>query len=134
MASTSGWCGPCHGQAMTLVVGVFGKSNQALDALEALRGAPLQTDTIRLVSKPDDAAELASAGGGGASVAAGPPGAVVDGLLETDLSPAELEAARHRVEDGGAVLLADELDQDTANTLAQHLRDHQAENVIVRGA
>ncbi len=117
---------------MTIVVGFFENADQALDTLEALRGAPLQTDTIRLISKPDAAAELASAGGGGASVAAGPPEAVIDGLLEADLRPKELEAARRRVEGGGAVLLADELDQDTANTLAQHLRDHQAENVIVR--
>jgi hypothetical protein len=119
---------------MTTVVGVFGSSDKALGALEALRGTPLHADSIRLVGRPDDATELAGAGGSGVSVAAGPAEAVIGGLLESDLNPAELQEARQRIEGGGAIVLADELDQDTASTLAQHLRDHQAENVIIKGA
>ena len=56
---------------MTTVVAVFGKSEQAVDALEALRGTPLHNDRIRLVGRAEEAAELASAEGGAGAVAAG---------------------------------------------------------------
>jgi hypothetical protein len=117
---------------MSTVVGVFGNSDQALDALEALRGSQLHTDTIRLVGRAEEAAELASAEGAGAAVAAGPPASIVDSLLGSDLGPAELREARQRIEGGGALVLADELDQSTADTLAQHLREHHADHVIMR--
>ena len=117
---------------MTTVVGLFRSSDQALDALEALRGATLQTETLRVVGQAESATDLAREGAG-ASVAAGPPQDVIDGLLESDLTPAELLEARQRVEGGGLLVMADELDDDTANTLAQHLRDLRAENVIVKG-
>ena len=120
--------------SMTTVVAVFGDSTQALDALEALRGARLNTDTIRLVGRPDDAAQLAIATGSGASVATGPTQPVIEGWLESELSPKDLQAVRQRVEGGGAVVFADELDQDAANALAQHMRDARAENVMVVGA
>jgi hypothetical protein len=119
---------------MTTVVAVFGDSNQALNAIEALRGATLNVDTLRLVGRPDDAAELSSATGAGASVATGPTAAVVDGWLDSELSPSDLREVHKRVEGGGVVVLADELDADAANALAQHLRDYKPDNVIVTGA
>ncbi|MBV9170202.1 MAG: hypothetical protein JOZ81_08995 [Chloroflexi bacterium] len=94
----------------------------------------MNTDDIRLVGGPDQIEELTTSAGAGASVAAGPPGAVVDGLVESDLTARELESVRQRVADGAAVVLAADVDDETANVLAQHLRDHQAENVIIHGS
>src|SRR5579872_6225255 len=107
---------------MPTLVGVFGSSEQALEAVEALRGSQLHTDSLRLVGRTEETAELASAESAGAAIAAGPPKSVVDSLLGADLSPDELEQARRRVEEGGVVVVADELDEGTAKSLAEHLR------------
>lgn len=119
--------------SMTTIVGLFGSSERALEALEALRGARLNTDRVRIVGGPEHITELANSAGAGTRLAAGPADAVIEGLIEPDLSASELESVRKRVQDGGALVLGEDLDQDAANALAQHLREHQAENVIVEG-
>jgi hypothetical protein len=128
------WRGVCHVHGMATVVGLFGSADRALAAIEALRGARLNSDNNRLVGGAEHVAELAQRAGASANLAAGPPGSVVDGLLESDLPLSALVSVRRRIEEGGALVLGDELDEESATTLVQHLREHGAENVIVEGA
>jgi hypothetical protein len=118
---------------MTTVVGVFASADRALEVLESMRGARLNTDHIKVVSGPEHIAEVASSAGAGADLAAGPIDAVVGGLVESELASSEMQAVRQRVEHGAALLLAEDLNEDAAKAVADYLRGHQAEDVIIEG-
>ena len=118
---------------MTTVLGVFANADQAIEALETMRGAHVNTDHIRVVSGPEHIAEVATSAGAGADLAAGPTDAIIGGLIESQLAPSQLQSVRQRIDAGAALVLAEDLDQDSANAVADHLRGHQAEDVIVEG-
>jgi hypothetical protein len=98
-----------------------------------MRGARLNTDHIKVVSGPEHIAEVAASAGAGADLAAGPTDALVGGLVESGLVSSEMEAVRQRVEHGAALLLAEDLNEEAANAVADYLRGRQAEEVIIDG-
>jgi hypothetical protein len=114
---------------MVTVLGVFSDQARALELIESLRSQRIDTTKIRLISGPDDIQDFAARAGPGANVAAGPAGAVVGGLVESDLSEQQLKTIQERVEAGALVVLAEDLDDDDAARLEEQLRQ-RAENVV----
>jgi hypothetical protein len=115
---------------MTTVLGIFRDQARALEVIESLRSARFDVDSVRLIGGPSDVASFAVQAGPSARVAAGPPDALLEGLVGSDLPDKQLTAIEQRVQAGAAVLLAERLDSDAARQFAAQLRDHQAEDVI----
>jgi hypothetical protein len=118
---------------MALVLGIFNDEAHALQVIESLRGASFDTESLRLVGGSADVADFATEAGPSANIAAGPPSAILAGLVEAELSAEELNRVEQRVQTGGVVLLARDLDADAARQFAGRLREHNAE-VISREA
>jgi hypothetical protein len=119
---------------MALVLGIFKDEAQALQVIESLRGATFDTESLRLIGGTDNVSEFAAQAGASANIAAGPPSAVVGGLVESELSDDDLRTVEQRVQAGGVVLMAKGLDADAATAFAARLREHNAEGVISRDA
>jgi hypothetical protein len=115
---------------MATILGVFRDQARALEVIESLRSARFDVDSVRLIGGPTDVAGFAAQAGPSAHVAAGPPDAVLEGLVGSDLPEKSLTAVEQRVQAGAAVLLAEGLDADAAKQFAAQLREHQAEDVI----
>jgi hypothetical protein len=97
--------------------------------LEALRAARFDLDHVRLVGGPSEPGELASEAGAGTSVAAGPAGAVLGGLLEGRVPNDQLQVAERRLAEGAVLLLSDELDDAASQQLVAVLRERGAEEI-----
>lgn len=115
---------------MSTVLGVFPDHSRALNVIERLRAARFDTRTLRLIGGPDDVAEFATNTGAGADVSAGPPNAVLSGLVGSEVAEDELHALEQRLEAGAAFLLAQDLDDEAASKLRDLLQQQQAERVI----
>jgi hypothetical protein len=85
---------------------------------------------VQLVGGPGKAGELGAEAGAGATVAAGPAGAVVGGLLEGDLTEEQLRSFERRVAEGAVLLVAEDVDEAGARELTRVLREHGAEHVV----
>ena len=114
---------------MAIVYGLFANREQAVAALEGLRAARFDTARVRLVGGPDDPGELATEAGGGATVAAGPSGAVLGGLLEGHVARDDLHELEERLAGGAVLLLSEDLDEQTGRQLADLMRERAAEHV-----
>jgi len=114
---------------MAIVHGLFAHREQAVATLEALRVARFDVDHVRLVGGPREPGELASEAGAGTSVAAGPAGAVLGGLLQGRVPEAQLQAAERRLAEGAVLLLSDELDDAASQQFMAALREHGAEDI-----
>jgi hypothetical protein len=115
---------------MPAVEAFFANSDQATTTLEALRTGRFDTQHIKLVAGPEHTAEF-GVSTGTASVAAGPTEPLVGGLLQTRVSPDDLRSIEQRLDQGGVLLLAEDLSDDEAQRLSATLREHGAERVEV---
>jgi hypothetical protein len=115
---------------MVTVLGVFSEQSRALDLIEALRGARFDTQQVRLLGGPDDVADFAARVGASADIAAGPPDPLLRGLVGTSIPENDLQAIEQRIQDGAAVVFANDLDTEKAAELRDHLQAHHAEQVI----
>ena len=78
---------------------------------------------------PSDPGELASKVGAGTSVATGPVGAVVGGLLQAHVPEEELQTTERRLAESAVLLLSDELDDAASQQLMELLRERGAEHI-----
>ena len=115
---------------MMRVLGLFAEREQAVAVLEWLRASRFDTDRVRLVGGPAGAGDLGADAGPGATVAAGPAGAVVGGLLEGDLATDQLRSVARRVAEGAVLLMAEDVDEAGARQLTTLLRERGAEQVV----
>jgi hypothetical protein len=116
---------------MPVVYGLFTDGDQAVATLEALRAARFDTDRLRLVAGPQHAGDFATNAGAAATVAAGPAGAVVGGLLQAHVAPDEQHSIEKRLDEGAVLLFADDLEDAAAEQLTVTLRDRGAELVTI---
>lgn len=115
---------------MSAVEALFANSDQAVSTLEALRTERIDTQHIKLVAGPEHAADF-GASAGTASVAAGPTEPLVEGLLQTHVTPQDLRSIEQRLDQGAVLLLAEDLSDEEAQRLSATLREHGAERVEV---
>jgi hypothetical protein len=115
---------------MPRVLGLFADNGRAVAALEGLRAARFDTDRVRLVGGSTQPGELAAEAGPGATVAAGPAGAVVRGVLEGELAEEQLRSLERRVAEGAVLLVTEDLDEAGARQLTTLLRERGAEQVV----
>ena len=112
---------------MPVVHGLFADGDEAVATLEALRAARFDTEKVRLVAGPQHAGDFAANAGAAASVAAGPSGAIVGGLLRAQMPADEQQSILKRLDEGAVLVLADDLDDAAAEQLSGILRDRGAE-------
>ena len=117
---------------MSLLVGVFGDPAQAVAALEVLRAARVDTDHVRLIAGPDETGELAAAASPGTAIAAGPAEPVVGAILERSVSDRQLRSLERRVADGAVLLVANDVDDASLESVGTALRERGARDVITR--
>jgi hypothetical protein len=115
---------------MPAVEALFANCDQAATTLEALRIERIDTQRIKLVAGREHTADF-GANAGTASVAAGPTEALVEGLLQTRVGADEMRSIEQRLDQGGVLLLAEDLSDDEAQRLGNVLRERGAKRVEV---